>query len=68
MAGRAPGRQVIGVPARAVRSASSLLSWSVTGPGVPSPIFRPSIATTGAIPPMVPVTKISSAVWNCVSE
>jgi putative ABC transport system ATP-binding protein len=54
--------QVTGVPSAAVRSANRVASRLVTGPGVPSPTMRPSTDTTGARPPMVPVTNASSAV------
>ena len=54
--------QVTGVPSAAVRSANRAASRLVTGPGVPSPMVRPSTDTTGARPPMVPVTNASSAV------
>ncbi len=49
------------VPSAAVRSANRDVSRLVTGPGVPSPIVRPSTDSTGARPPMVPVTNASSA-------
>jgi energy-coupling factor transporter ATP-binding protein EcfA2 len=54
--------QVTGVPSAEVRSANRDVSRLVTGPGVPSPMLRPSTDTTGARPPMVPVTNASSAV------
>src|SRR5215467_13039203 len=53
------GTGVTGVPVVAVRSASSAVSRVVTGPGLPLPMTRPSISSTGAIPPIVPVTKTS---------
>jgi putative ABC transport system ATP-binding protein len=53
--------QVTGVPVVAVRSAKRAVSFLVTG-AVPSPMGRPSTRTTGTRPPMVPVTKTSSAV------
>src|SRR6516165_1870920 len=56
------GRQVTGVPVVAVRSANRAVSCLVTGPGLPSPMVRPSTPTTGTSPPMVPVTNASSAV------
>lgn len=49
------------VPDVAVSSANRLVSRWVTGPGLPSPICRPSTVRTGVRPPMVPVTKTSSA-------
>ena len=56
------GGQVTGVPVVAVSSAYRAVSCLVTGPGWPSPMLRPSTATTGTRPPMVPVTNASSAV------
>ena len=44
-----------------VRSAYSELSRPVIGPELPSPIMRPSISTTAASSPMVPVQNTSSA-------
>ena len=54
-------RHTIAVPVRATRSANRSISRAVTGPGLPSPMARPSIAVTGARPPIVPVTNTSSA-------
>jgi NAD(P)-dependent dehydrogenase (short-subunit alcohol dehydrogenase family) len=54
--------QTMGVPVAAVRSANRAVRRLVTGPGWPSPMVRPSTRTTGARPPMVPVTNASSAV------
>jgi hypothetical protein len=60
----APKLYVTGVPVVAVRSANRAVSCLVTGPGFPSPMVRPSTATTGTRPPMVPVTNASSAVYS----
>ena len=59
-------RDQAGVPVVAVSSASRPVSRSVTGPGLPVPMLRPSRLTTGAIPPIVPVTNASSAVYSSV--
>src|SRR5215831_6192226 len=56
-----PRRHTRRVPVRAVRSAKRSISRPVTGPGLPSPITRPSISRTGTRPPIVPVTNTSSA-------
>lgn len=53
--------QHTGVPELAVSSANSPLRRLVTGPGSPPPTGRPSTASTGVRPPIVPVTNISSA-------
>ena len=65
---RTPRSHATGVPVVAVRSASSSLSLPVSGPGRPSPITRPSMLMTGAMPPIVPVTNTSSAVYSWTSE
>ncbi len=54
-----------GVPVVAVRSAYRAVRRLVRGPGVPSPMVRPSTRMTGARPPMVPVTNTSVAVYSC---
>ena len=51
-----------GVPVVAMRSANREMRRLVTGPGVPSPMTRPSTRRTGTTPPMVPVTNTSAAV------
>ena len=54
-------RQATGVPSDAVRAAYPAASLATYGPGRPEPMVRPSTDSTGVTPPMVPVTKTSSA-------
>ena len=60
-------RHATTVPVVAVRLAYSSDSCFVSGPGAPEPIARPSKDTTGASPPIVPVTKASAALYSCGS-
>mmetsp|Transcript_109177 Transcript_109177/g.189174 ORF Transcript_109177/g.189174 Transcript_109177/m.189174 type:complete len:316 (+) Transcript_109177:428-1375(+) len=63
------GQKVRGTPSRSCKSMYASCRRRVIGPAPgPAAIKRPSISTTGEMPPIVPVVKASSAVQTSVSE